>query len=70
MEPGFTLQWREEGGPEVAPPTRKGFGNTVIGRMAEASVNGTVEIEYRKTGLFWKLTAPAAHDLGVTEDGR
>ena len=70
VKPGFTLQWREEGGPEVAPPTRKGFGSTVIDRMVEASVNGTVEIEYRKTGLFWKLTAPAAHDLGVTEDGR
>ena len=70
VNPGFTLQWLEEGGPEVAPPTRKGFGNTVIGRMVEASINGTVEIEYRKTGFFWKLTAPAAHDLGVTEDGR
>ena len=70
VKPGFTLQWREEGGPEVAPPIRKGFGITVIGRMVEASVNGTVEIEYRKTGLFWKLTAPAAHDFGVTEDGR
>ena len=70
VKPGFTLQWREEGGPEVAPPTRKGYGNTVIGRMVEASVGGTVEIEYRKTGLFWKLTAPAAHDLGVKDDER
>ena len=69
-EPGFTLQWLEEGGPEVGPPTRKGYGNTVIGRMVEASVGGSVEIAYRKTGLFWKLTAPAAHDLGVTEDER
>ena len=69
-EPGFTLQWLEEGGPEVGPPTRKGYGNTVIGRMVEASVGGSVEIAYRKTGFFWKLTAPAAHDLGVTEDER
>jgi two-component sensor histidine kinase len=58
VKPGFSLQWREEGGPEVRPPNRNGFGNIVIGRMVEASVEGKVEIEYRKSGLYWKLTAP------------
>ncbi len=59
-KPGFMVQWLEEGGPEVAPPNRTGFGNTVIRRMVEASVEGAVEVEYRKSGLYWKLTAPLA----------
>ena len=60
VQPGFTLQWLEEGGPEVTSPNRKGFGTTVIGRMAEAAVEGKVEIEYRTLGLYWKLTVPSA----------
>ena len=59
-EPGFTLQWLEEGGPEVTPPTRKGFGDTVIRYMVEEAVQGKVELEYRTSGLYWKLTAPSS----------
>lgn len=57
-KPEFTLEWLEEGGPEVEPPSHKGFGNTVIGRMVESSVDGKVDLEFRATGLCWKLTAP------------
>ena len=53
-----------EGGPKVSPPSRKGFGQIVIGRMAEAAVNGTAEIDYRESGLSWKLSAPFADALG------
>ena len=58
-EPIFVMHWLEEGGPEVVAPTRKGFGNRVIERMAEEAVGGKVEIEYRSSGLYWKLTAPS-----------
>jgi len=58
-KPGLTLQWLEEGGPEVISPIRKGFGDIVIGYMLKESVGGNVEIEYRKSGLYWKLTAPS-----------
>ena len=61
--PTFSMQWRESGGPEVMVPSRKGFGHKVIGSMAEAAVNGSVEIDYAKEGLSWKLTAPAANLL-------
>ncbi|WP_291863413.1 sensor histidine kinase [Bradyrhizobium sp.] len=62
-EPAFSMQWRESGGPEVVVPSRKGFGHKVIGRMAEAAVDGSVEIDYAKNGLCWKITAPAANIL-------
>jgi two-component system CheB/CheR fusion protein len=65
--PTFTMRWLEEGGPEVAPPSRRGFGQMVIGRMVESAVDGTVEVEYRESGLSWKLSAPVA---GTIERGR
>jgi two-component sensor histidine kinase len=66
-KPTFLMSWLEEGGPKVAPPTHKGFGQMVTGRMVEAAVEGTVEFDYRESGLFWKLNAPVADML---EGGR
>jgi PAS domain S-box-containing protein len=60
-EPLFVMHWLEEGGPAVVAPTRKGFGNRVIERMAEGAVDGKVEIEYRSTGFYWKLTTRSAN---------
>ena len=61
--PEFSISWIEEGGPAVTVPTRSGFGQLVIGRMAEAAVSGTAEIDYRESGFFWKLTGPVANTL-------
>jgi PAS domain S-box-containing protein len=63
QEPTFTMQWLEEGGPTVANPSHNGYGQMVIGSMAQAAVNGTAEIEYRESGLSWKLSAPVAETL-------
>jgi len=48
-------------------PTRKGFGQIVIGRMAEAAVEGEAEIVFRESGLSWHLSAPAENALAQTE---
>ena len=63
QEPEFAMRWLEEGGPKVTPPTRKGFGQIVIGRMAEAAVDGTVQIEYAATGMSWTLRSPVTNTL-------
>ena len=57
-EPMFNIAWQEYGGPPVDQPTRRGFGQRVIGPMIEASVFGRATIEYSKNGLNWKLSAP------------
>ena len=64
----FSMRWLEDGGPPVEAPTRKGFGQSVIGRMVEAAVDGMVEIDYQGSGLSWKLSAPIADTL-ETEKG-
>jgi two-component sensor histidine kinase len=59
----FEMRWIETDGPPVDPPSRKGFGQKVVGTMAEASVNGTAEIDYRPTGLAWTLISPISDTL-------
>ncbi|MEM5493850.1 PAS domain-containing protein [Hoeflea sp. AS16] len=54
----FWIRWTERGGPPVSPPEHKGFGRTVIERMAALSVGGTVELDYAPEGVQWQLTAP------------
>jgi PAS domain S-box-containing protein len=64
----FEMIWRESGGPEVATPTRKGFGQKVIGPMAEAAVNGHAKLDYAAAGFSWTLTAPVADTMEKYHD--
>jgi PAS domain S-box-containing protein len=54
----FSMEWREDGGPAVAAPTRKGFGQKVMVEMVQRAVKGDVAIDYPETGLRWTLCAP------------
>ena len=65
-KPAFSMSWLEDGGPKVAAPTRKGFGQIVIGRMAEAAVDGVAEIVFREKGLSWSLSAPVENTLTLS----
>jgi PAS domain S-box-containing protein len=56
-EPQFRLRWQEEGGPEVAPPTRRGFGSRLIERTFP-TVKGNAELAYPPTGVVFTLDAP------------
>jgi PAS domain S-box-containing protein len=67
QKPIFLMSWLEDGGPKVTPPSHKGFGQMVIGQMVEAAVDGTVQSDYRESGLSWKLNASVADML---EGGR
>ena len=64
--PLFLLSWLEEGGPSVLAPTRQGFGQIVLKRMAESAVDGVVEIAFKETGLAWNLSAPVENVLTVS----
>jgi PAS domain S-box-containing protein len=55
----FVMTWQETGGPPVARPQRRGFGQFVIGRMAEAAVGGKAEIDYAPKGVRWTLRGSA-----------
>lgn len=51
----FVMTWVETDGPQVIPPTRRGFGSTVTGDMVRASLDAEVECDFAPSGLSWKL---------------
>jgi PAS domain S-box-containing protein len=50
----FVFSWRESDGPRVAPPTRRGFGSTVL-RDSARRFAGRVAIDYTPEGLNYRL---------------
>lgn len=59
----FTMGWREYEGPAVTPPSRKGFGTTVISSLAERSLDAKVSLGFPAEGLCWRLECPASQVL-------
>lgn len=55
----FVLEWRESGGPPVQPPTRKGFGHTVIARSLQYSTGGGAEFDFDPSGLVCRISIPS-----------
>jgi len=53
----FTLQWREEGGPEVIVPTRRGFGSKLIERLLASELQGDARLEFIPSGLVCNVNA-------------
>lgn len=54
------LVWQEVGGPPVHPPTRTGFGSTVIRTSIERQLGGVVTFAWEKHGLHCRLEVPAS----------
>jgi two-component sensor histidine kinase len=53
----FVIQWQEEGGPAVSPPSRQGFGQTVLVDMPEHQLEAHISLTFPPTGVVWRLTA-------------
>lgn len=56
----FVLTWTETGGPRVAPPTRAGFGRTLLERTVALDLRGKVELRFEPRGVECRLTMPAS----------
>ncbi|MDP3418196.1 CheR family methyltransferase [Falsiroseomonas sp.] len=54
----LVLHWREEGGPHVKPPTRRGFGSNLVERQVRYDLRGTIEMDFQESGLQAVLTVP------------
>lgn len=57
----LVVAWRENDGPAVVPPQRKGFGTTIIERSVPYDLGGTVDVRYRETGFEADFCIPARH---------
>ncbi len=53
------IEWRESGGPQVAPPSRTGFGTALVSRSIPFDLGGRSDIAYEPAGVVARLTIPA-----------
>jgi light-regulated signal transduction histidine kinase (bacteriophytochrome)/CheY-like chemotaxis protein len=60
-EGDLIFDWREQGGPPVKPPTRKGFGTTIIERSVPYDLGGEARIDYAAEGVRAHFRIPARH---------
>jgi len=54
------VEWREEGGPIVTPPARRGFGSRLIERGLAGELGGTVTLYFDPGGVRCTIEAPLA----------
>ena len=67
QEPRFYLKWQEIGGPEVHPPSRRGFGSMMIERSLRSYFRGEARLDYLASGLSFTLDAPLGEANRVVE---
>ncbi len=61
VDPGSSLviEWKESGGPPVQPPSRRGFGTTIIERSVPFDLKGDAEIRFDLLGVQARFEIPA-----------
>jgi len=62
----FRLRWREQGGPPVRAPERRGFGSRLIEYGLARDLGGTVELSFHEGGVKCTIEAPLAE---ICEEG-
>ena len=55
---GLGLTWTESGGPVVEPPTRRGFGSSLIERALALETGGRATIHYKPGGVVCDIVLP------------
>ena len=62
--PVLTLAWTEAGGPAASPPTRRGFGTTLIERTLTHELDADVSREFLASGLRCTIAIPLTEEVG------
>ncbi len=61
----FKFEWRELGGPPVAPPSRQGFGTLLLTKAGAQDFGCSPQVSYAPEGLVYAIDVPAS----VISDG-
>ena len=64
----LVLRWCEENGPEVAPPSHRGFGMSLIERGFAHELSGHASVEFLKSGVQATLYAPLSGTISSAVD--
>jgi two-component sensor histidine kinase len=49
------MEWKEDGGPAVSPPSAEGFGLLVIRQSVTREANHEIDLDYAPAGLRCRL---------------
>jgi light-regulated signal transduction histidine kinase (bacteriophytochrome) len=60
---GISLSWAEAGGPRVRPPSRRGFGSTLIERALAMETGGRATLRYEPDGIVCDVFLPPSSVL-------
>jgi NO-binding membrane sensor protein with MHYT domain/two-component sensor histidine kinase len=60
----LTIQWRENGGPPVRAPARRGYGTSVISDLIPYELGGSVDIGYETDGVHCRIEFPLEQGNG------
>ena len=61
------IHWTESGGPRVTPPTRKGFGTTIIEHSIPYDLGGVAKVQFASDGFTACFTIPERHIAVATD---
>ena len=64
--PELIFRWQEQDGPEVSPPSRRGFGSQLIERVLAIELKGEVRIIYDPAGIICEIDAPLSAEWEET----
>jgi PAS domain S-box-containing protein len=64
-DPTLVMRWVEDGSSPILPPTRRGFGTTMIEQALGSELNGDVAVEYLPAGLVCTVTARLLTNAGA-----
>jgi two-component sensor histidine kinase/PAS domain-containing protein len=61
----LSLEWRETGGPPVAPPASRGFGSRLIERGLSVELHGQAKLDFAPDGLVCRIEAVLPPEEGA-----
>ncbi|MCP1198980.1 sensor histidine kinase [Notoacmeibacter sp. MSK16QG-6] len=64
----MTLQWKERGGPPIAPPSREGFGSRLIRYGITGATDQSVSTDYAREGLTCELSVALSDIVANSSD--
>ena len=68
--PSLAIEWTEIGQRFAGAPQHRGFGNTVLTRLAVQLLDAQVDYTFGADGIRWKIEIPSAHFSIPAENGR
>jgi PAS domain S-box-containing protein len=55
----LAIEWQEVGGPKVAPPSRSGYGTSIVREVIPFELRGSVDLVFAADGVRCRLEIPA-----------